>query len=234
MSQVLEIGFRNRDVIRLSDCYITINKFLKHHKPIILYDIGANKGEWSYVMWKLNPNIKTIILFEPQNKYFSELEENNFLPNINKKVYNVALGDQNQVSEIKGGTASASILDTSEQDIFFPKSLSDDVEKISIKRLDDIFLSDTLPIPDTIKLDVQGYELFVLHGAKQTLKKTKYLIIELSFREFYANQPKLSEIILFLEKNNFMLIDFGYEWRDMKTKDLIQIDAFFSNNDYEE
>jgi FkbM family methyltransferase len=233
LTEILEIGFKNRKLIELSDCYITITKFLKYHKPITMYDIGANSGEWSRVMCKLNRDIKTVVFFEPQKKYCKILEEENFLPNINKIIYNFALGDKNTTTEIKGGTASASILDAKDQNTFFPNSLSKSNETIAIKKLDDIFLVDKLQFPDTIKIDVQGYELFVLRGAEKIIKNIKYIIIELSFREFYSEQPKLSEIINFLEENNFILIDFGYTWRDINTNRIIQLDAFFMNKNYE-
>lgn len=230
---ILEIGNKNKKIMDYTDCYVTISKFLKYHKPIILYDIGANEGTWSYVMYKLNPDIKNIIFFEPQKKYCNILKKNSFLPDVDKTIYNIALGDENKITQIKGGSASASILNTKEQNNFFPNSLNDDSEETTIKKLDDIFLSDNLPIPDTVKIDVQGYELFALKGAEKMLKKIKYLIIELSFRDFYEGQPKLSEIINFLEKNNYIFVDFGYEWRDTKTNEVIQIDAFLLNNNYE-
>ncbi len=228
ISDIIDIGFKNREVMKNGDCYITIKKFLKFHKPTTLYDIGANSGIWSDTMYKLNPQLKNVVLFEPQKKYCDILRKNNFLPNIKKTVYNTALGNEDKISEIKGGTASASMLDTNEQNIFFPDSLDNTQEFTTVKRLDDIFYSDKLTSPDTIKIDVQGYELLVLLGSQKILKETQFLIIELSFRELYLGQPKLSEILGFLEKNNFFLIDFGYEWRNEKTKELIQIDAFFS------
>jgi FkbM family methyltransferase len=231
LAEIIEIGIKNRKVLKQIDCYMTIKKFLKYHKPVVLYDIGANSGAWSYVMYKLNPNIKSITFFEPQKKYYDVIKKNDFLTSVEKRFFNIALGSENKITKIKGGTASASILDVKEQNNFFPNSLNSDCETVTVKKLDDVFLSNKLQIPDTIKIDVQGYELLVLQGAEKIIKNTQYLIIELSFREFYDGQPKLSELIGFLEKNNFILIDFGHEWRGKKNE-ILQIDAFFLNNKF--
>jgi hypothetical protein len=88
-----------------------------------------------------------------------------------------------------------------------------------------------LPQPDTIKIDVQGYELEVLKGGVNTFKNTSYVILELSFDKFYEGQYNTSELFKMMEDLGFVMIDTGFEWRkDYKINNrLLQIDGIFEN-----
>ena len=57
-----------------------------------------------------------------------------------------------------------------------------------------------------MKIDVQGYELEVLKGAKKLLKKIDYIIAEVSYQKIYTNQISHKKLIHFLNKNNFFQV----------------------------
>ncbi len=71
---------------------------------------------------------------------------------------------------------------------------------IQTKRLDDIpEIKDT----DFLKVDVQGGELRVFHGAVQTLKDVLVIETEVIFVSLYKHQPLFSDIDLFLRSQGF-------------------------------
>jgi FkbM family methyltransferase len=71
---------------------------------------------------------------------------------------------------------------------------------VQTKRLDDIpEIKDT----DFLKVDVQGGELLVFHGAVQTLKDVLVIETEAIFVPLYKHQPLFSEIDLFLREHGF-------------------------------
>ena len=82
-----------------------------------------------------------------------------------------------------------------------------------------------------IKIDVQGYEKFVLEGANKNLSKIKYIIIELSNKKFYDFQIKNNEMINFLKKKNFRLIK--YFNKNFLGKKNYQADYLFINENLE-
>lgn len=69
---------------------------------------------------------------------------------------------------------------------------------------------DSLKIPslDFIKIDVQGGELNVLKGSKESLNKCFGLKIEVEFIELYNDQPLFGDVSNFLREKNFQFIDF--------------------------
>jgi FkbM family methyltransferase len=56
-----------------------------------------------------------------------------------------------------------------------------------------------------LKLDTQGFDLEVLKGAERSLAAVCGLQSEMSVRPIYANMPKYSEVIAFLEQRGFIL-----------------------------
>ena len=85
---------------------------------------------------------------------------------------------------------------------------------------------------DLIKIDTQGSELDILKGGIDIIKQSKFLLLELSIIEYNFKAPTYSEVIRYLEENNFKLVDiFDLHYRN---KSLIQIDGFFVNKKFED
>lgn len=61
---------------------------------------------------------------------------------------------------------------------------------------------------DFIKIDTQGYNYNVLSGGKNKIKSTLAIEIEAEFVKIYKGQKLFEETKTFLEKNNFIMIDF--------------------------
>jgi hypothetical protein len=98
-------------------------------------------------------------------------------------------------------------------------------KKVQVLTLNDFIKQKGVAIPDLIKMDVQGFELEVLNGASDILSKVKYLILEVSFVEFYAGQPLIDEIISSVVDKGFRLYAFGKN--TAVGKRIIQTDVLF-------
>ena len=61
-----------------------------------------------------------------------------------------------------------------------------------------------LPEVSLLKIDVQGYEKSVLAGAKQTLAKTKFILIELNFMPQYDGGSWFGDV------HEILTRDFGF------------------------
>jgi hypothetical protein len=100
---------------------------------------------------------------------------------------------------------SSSILKCSElHKETFPFSAVEQLEKIEINTLDEIFKDIELEDDILLKIDVQGYENKVLKGAENILSLVKVVIVETSFRELYEGQVLFADIYQLLSKQGFI------------------------------
>ena len=179
---------------------------IKNTNPETIIDIGSNKGQFILLIEQLFPN-KIIHSFEPikeilekQKKFFNYKKEIFF--------YNFALGSYPSTKEFfvtqrMDGSSFFKINSDITQNINYKIK---DQRNIQIKTLDEMMLNQKVIQPILIKIDVQGFELEVLKGSEKILKKTSYLLIEVSEKEMYQNQPVQDEIIAFLKDRNFHIL----------------------------
>jgi FkbM family methyltransferase len=99
--------------------------------------------------------------------------------------------------------------------------------KVPIYTVDSLIESKQMPIPDICKIDVQGFEIEVLKGAKSILGKTNIFILEASLFRFSPNQPLLHEIIDFMVKHGYVIYDFAGFANRPTDKALGQLDICF-------
>ena len=131
----------------------------------VFVDIGSNYG-WHSI--KSSPFCSIVYSFEPQ-KYIYEvqkmsIDENN-ISNIH--LYNCGIGDKNENKEM-------SPIDYNHPSIHMGDlSVGVGGETIEVKTLDSL----QIPKVDFIKIDVQGYEKYVLEGAVNTIETSKPTII---------------------------------------------------------
>lgn len=199
-----------------------INIFdLFHQKRIINYlkklnleyfiDVGSHKGEFlSYI---LTLNYKKIYCFEPQKKIFKILHKN-FKNKKNVKLFNLGLADKNSKLIFHVNKLTSTSTFSRSKNTFFLKlknfilnSKNSHIDKyfINTKTLDEIFYNKKI-LNIFLKIDVEGFELNVLKGAKETLsKKVKYILIERHFFQLYKDKST-EKVHFFLEKNNFKLV----------------------------
>ena len=76
-----------------------------------------------------------------------------------------------------------------------------------------------------IKMDTQGTELKVLEGGKNTLQKTKFVLIEQSNHQIYKDSCSYFETDEFLRKNGFGMVDIIVTYR--KNGCVTEFDAIY-------
>ena len=78
-----------------------------------------------------------------------------------------------------------------------------------------------------LKIDVEGYELNVLKGAKKNMKYAKYILIEHQFSNQYENN--FSKIKKLLEDNNFKKIKSFY-FPSLHYRDILFLNKRYNKN----
>jgi hypothetical protein len=77
---------------------------------------------------------------------------------------------------------------------------------LRIKKGKDYVIDNNIQNIDFLKIDTEGYELEVIKGAKETLKKTQFALIEARHNHIsFQHQYKLSELMRLMTDNGFVL-----------------------------
>lgn len=173
-----------------------------------VFDVGANIGTVTIPLARANPHYK-VSAFEPQRLVYQQLCGNVFLNGLtNVHTRNAALGKNwdtvkidmpNYADNHNIGAWSMSNMVREKN----PEAVAGgQVEIVSVYTMDNI--AEELPVR-LVKMDVEGYELDVLKGAREFLKEHDYPpIVYESWTQFDWYQETAEEI-------KTLLTDMGYE-----------------------
>jgi len=167
-------------------------------------DIGANIGQTSLnLSKKLGTIPHTVLAFEPFPFTFNKLETNIGLNSFNSiKIFNVALGNEKKTIEME-----MSCLTNSGGYKISPKnsSFKDQLVQVDQEKLDDYYSLEDLI--NFIKIDVEGYEMEVLKGAEQIIKKHKpVLVIELNDKSLINQNSTAKQVVQFIKNLGYEVI----------------------------
>lgn len=207
---------------------IELIKEYKLDENNLIVDIGAATGYVSS-LFAQEFTSTPIISFEPiKDSYYKLCDVAKNYKNIHP--VNKALGiKSNRMCINVANRITASSLFQ-----FNPKEDENFITKnISLVRKEEIILStldQEIPIAksiNVIKLDVQGYELEALKGATNTIKRTYFILIEVSNHNYYLHGVKYYEVDEFLRQNDFELVSFLPSLTD-KTR-ILEWDCIYRN-----
>jgi FkbM family methyltransferase len=170
--------------------------------PHVVYDIGACVLHWTNEARQLWPSAEFIafeamdaseFLYQEQNLRYSmgvlsnvdgakvDFYQNNYHPGGNSYYK-----ENEQVNP--------------QAPLYFNESHRRRLETIT---LDTAVQRNNFPLPDMIKMDVQGAELDVLKGAVETLKSVKHIILELQVVEYNKGAPLFDIVVDYMDKQGF-------------------------------
>lgn len=138
--------------------------FSRYLKPgNMVYDLGAHQGFLSAVAGKLTGASGKVYSFEPFPYNYNFLSENIHLNNLkNVKTFQAAVSDK--AGKVK---FSNSIHDTANTYLKQSPEFKNNLLEVNAISLDALLESKEIAPPDFIKIDVEGAELDVLHGAQR-------------------------------------------------------------------
>ena len=187
--------------------FLTNNIFLK--KPVI-FDIGSHQGKIAILMNQIYKNA-SIYCFEPNKSMNKKLKK----IGKNIQICNYAVGDK--VADKKININKIDLTNTLSQiynDSLYLKiknliinkpKKKNDYKKIKMISLKYFCKKNKIKHIDFLKIDVEGYEYKVLIGAKEIIKKVKYIMIEVQKNDMYKGYSR-KKIEDYLRKHNFKLI----------------------------
>ncbi|MBL8995225.1 MAG: FkbM family methyltransferase [Spirochaetia bacterium] len=167
-------------------------------------DVGANSGQSVRLFRDMFPKAH-IHSFEP----LADLAENiraQFAGDSRLTVHQTALGAKKETASIQRSaySQSSSLLEMNPlHRRHFPHTSKTHRETIDVQTLDDLWPTLGAKKEVLLKIDVQGFEKFVLQGARRSLRHIRIIIVEVSLIPLYRGEAMAEEIHRSLLKEGF-------------------------------
>jgi len=200
------------------EVFAVAHKLLEKHKDGIVLDIGANLGTFSIPLARANPHL-TFHAFEAQRIIYYQLCANTFINGLdNIHNHHRAMSDKQGRLELtvpdyaNEGNIGAFSIDEEVRKNEYECKTQGAVEAIMASPLDKLLHKDVR----LIKVDVEGHELEVLKGGRETIEANNYppIIFEAwNWKPWF--EPKRKELFQYLT-------DMGYEITEGGNNNLAQ------------
>jgi FkbM family methyltransferase len=196
----------------------------------LVLDVGANVGE--YALRTRHAGFRgRIVSFEPRRDASAELSARAASdPLWECRRHGLGAAVAESEIHVSRNSYSSSLLELEDRHaVSAPDSAYVGSETVSILPLDEIWeeVAGDAQRPH-LKLDVQGFELEALRGAKRSLPKLAGVEAELSLVPLYAGAPLYREVIDHLEDAGFRLVGLEPEFFDPETLELLQANGIFT------
>jgi FkbM family methyltransferase len=196
-------------------------------------DIGANEGQFATLARRLWPRA-VIHSFEPLPDVHRLL-----LSNLgalgDAHAHRVALSDRNGHSVMNASAFSPSSSLLPMADLHrseWPQSAQHQSIEVPIMRLDDWAAKHPLGAgPSLIKIDVQGHELAVIGGGRETIRRACAVALEVSFHELYRGQALFEQIFDAMRGLGFVYRGNIEQFRSKDGQRVLYADAVFENKE---
>ncbi|HPI30848.1 MAG TPA: FkbM family methyltransferase [Bacteroidales bacterium] len=202
----------------------------KINGPLICIDVGAHRGDFIKEL-STCVELEKAILIEPIPEMVEILKEK--FANKNYLIFQNVISDIDKSEKdflINEMPATSSLFEFNKEmeELNNINTNVKNKQKVITRTMDSIVLESKLKKIDILKIDVQGAEHLVINGAKETLKKTKFAYIELSFKPLYKGSSVFHEIYKLMENLGFIMVEISPGYRS-SLNEILQVDAFFVN-----
>ena len=212
---------------QVTNAELVLNQLkMKNYNPEYVLDIGCGYGQWTKKLLKFYPTAK-YLLFDADKNNIKKLDDlKKKFNNLNYKI--CLLSDDNNKYQFFNMGYGSSIFE--EQ-----TSHKREVEEIISTTLDEEIPAELKKYSNNlIKLDVQGAELKILDGLKDSINLFEVIILEVSLHNYNKNSPLFNDVIKYMNDKNFKLYDL-FDLKRLGSNDsfLVQFDCVFARNNSE-
>lgn len=203
---------------------------LIEHKIDILFDVGANVGQYANDARREGYKGK-IISFEPLPEAHKKLSKNSQKDPLWIVHERIALGSKRGagIINVSENSYSSSFLKITQRllsntpDTRYVKKIN-----VGVTTLDSVFNSYVKKSNKVfLKIDTQGFESEVLKGSIKNLRNISGIQLELSTEALYEKQKTYEYFLTFLKKYNFRLWSIIPGYWNKKTGQMLQFDGIF-------
>jgi FkbM family methyltransferase len=196
--------------------------------PSTVIDVGANIGQFAIAAANIFRNPK-IYAFEPIPACVEKLRI--LAPeSSNIEIHATAIGVKNHQVDfyVNAYDQASSLLKLDPMNRHHYGNLQErETIRVQVTTLDHLFKNKTMKKPVLLKIDVQGAEKDVVEGARETLKRVDYVLMETSFTPLYLGQPSFIEMIEIMKAFDFTFLRPVDFLKSNRNGEILQADILF-------
>ncbi|ANK73724.1 hypothetical protein FA04_14510 [Ensifer adhaerens] len=168
--------------------------------PDVVIDVGVSRG--SDFLYELFPKAKTLLV-DPLPDFEANIKRK-FGAKYDFEFFHCAAGREPGKASLKVQSDNASKSTLAEPTRIQGQNTAKEVE-VDIRTIDDIAKDFAGKVG--FKIDTEGFELEVLSGATETLKRTEFVLAEVSIKTRFEGGYRFSDIVMFMRENGFEIIE---------------------------
>ena len=200
--------------------YFKLNEIIK---PKRVLDIGAHIGDFTSNLSRLAPEcIFVMVEANPHcEPYLSKLSHAYEILALSNYVgtTNIHIEKSNNI-----GTGASIYRENTE---WYADDKFELIET-QVNTLDNLnYFSDEMI--DLVKIDVQGAELDILNGGSKTIKRSKYVLLEVSTYQYNIGAPLMDQVVNKMKEYEFVIEDI-IEYQKFSNGSIFQLDILFRNS----
>jgi FkbM family methyltransferase len=146
---------------------------------IVVFDVGANIGNYSKMVREIFGDNADIYAFEPSLKTFERLLQNTC--NIKIKPYNFGLSNRNESCTLYTNKEASGLASVYQRNLEHFGVEMNKTETIEMKTIDNFCFANNIRKIHFLKMDVEGHELKVLDGAQRMMNEKRIEFIQFEF-----------------------------------------------------
>lgn len=215
-----------------SDQRLLLESFIpKTLNKIQLVDVGANRGLFTDMVLDIKPNA-VVDQYDVINHFVKDLQKK-YKNNRNVHSYHLGLGGyyNKGKTKIRGSRdwASETSFHTGASILKRGKDFNTVLEEVSVTYLDDIYDGRHI---DVLKIDTEGMDARVLHGAKKLLyqKKINFIFFENNKLQLQLGDD-LFKTVRYLESLGYVSYAFARDGQSLFLNDRCGLDDIFTTKD---
>jgi len=178
------------------------------NRSLVLFDVGANVGHYTEALVSQFGDDAQVYSFEPSKRTFQTLSKtvaDNSACKGKVILTNVGLSDKAGTVELFTDADNSGLASVYKRRLDHFGTSMDKSEKVILMTLDEFCKKNQISAIDFLKMDVEGHELSVLHGAKDMLAKKAIKYIQFEFGGNNIDSRIFFQDFYYLLKDDFNL-----------------------------
>jgi FkbM family methyltransferase len=157
-----------------------INKKLKNYNQIIIFDVGANIGEYTQELLSVFKEKALIYSFEPQKRTYKILSTQ-FSNSFQVKALNLGFSNHEGEQKLFSNNSYTGLSSLYNRRLDHFSIQLDNSEMIKLETIDNFCIKNNINHINFLKLDIEGHELRALEGCANLMEQKHIDFIQFEF-----------------------------------------------------